>query len=306
MPPEYAAAREVIASFSVTTNATLLTPDDAIFFERHRFAVTVSMDGIGAAHDGQRAFKNGRGSYQRIVERVAPLLAIQRRMQVSARVTVTPRNLRLRETLDGLIALGFHSIGFSPMLSSPSGCDEMHRHELAVMLEQMIDCGKNFERNLVAGRRYPFSNMVAALREIHNGTHRPYACGAGGPYLGVSADGDLFACHRFVDDGRAKLGDLNGGVDPTLQARWLRERHVHAQEPCRDCWARYLCGGGCHHEVINRGRPACDYIRGWLHYCLQAYVRLLDARPDFFEPSPDAAPPPELDSESGSAVRSHA
>ena len=50
---------------------------------------------------------------------------------------------------------------------------------------------------------------------------------------------------------------------------------MHRQEPCRECWARYLCGGGCHHEVIHRGRPACDYIRGWLHYCIGAYGRLL-------------------------------
>jgi uncharacterized protein len=56
--------------------------------------------------------------------------------------------------------------------------------------------------------------------------------------------------------------------------RWLTDRHVHRQEPCNACWARYLCGGGCHHEVIHRGRPACDYIRGWLHYCLGAYLRL--------------------------------
>jgi uncharacterized protein len=41
--------------------------------------------------------------------------------------------------------------------------------------------------------------------------------------------------------------------------------------------------------VIHRGRPACDYIRGWLHYCLGAYVRLLEARPDFFESMPEHA-----------------
>ena len=43
-----------------------------------------------------------------------------------------------------------------------------------------------------------------------------------------------------------------------------------------------MCGGGCHHEVISRGRPACDYIRGWLHWCLGAYARLTVARPDWF------------------------
>ena len=70
------------------------------------------------------------------------------------------------------------------------------------------------------------------------------------------------------------MGSLDAGVDRSRQRRWLTERHVHRQEPCRGCWARYLCGGGCHHEVIHRGRPACDYIRGWLHYCLGAYLRL--------------------------------
>src|SRR5260370_29373100 len=73
------------------------------------------------------------------------------------------------------------------------------------------------------------------------------------------------------------MGSIGGGIDRTRQADWLAERRVHRQEPCRSCWARYLCGGGCHHEVIRRGRPACDYIRGWLHYCLGAYLRLSQA-----------------------------
>jgi uncharacterized protein len=45
---------------------------------------------------------------------------------------------------------------------------------------------------------------------------------------------------------------------------------------------RVICGGGCHHEVLARGRGACDFIRGWLHYCLQAYLRLSAARPEMF------------------------
>jgi uncharacterized protein len=208
------------------------------------------------------------------MDRVSTLLARQQRMQVSARVTVTPRNLGLRDTLDELVAAGFHSVGFSPMLSAPGGKGEMHSADLEVMLGEMIDCGREFERRSRAGERYPFANMVNAMREIARGTHRPYPCGAGAGYLGVSADGALSACHRFVGDEAGAMGSLDGGVDGARQAEWLAERHVHRQEPCRSCWARYLCGGGCHHEVIRRGRPACDYIRGWLHYCLEAYLRL--------------------------------
>jgi len=279
---ELAAAKNVSVGFSITTNGTLVTPDDGAFFERHGFAVTVSIDGIGEMHDTLRPFKGGRGSFERIVERIRPLLGMQQRMQISARVTVTPRNLRLKATLDGLINLGFHSVGFSPMLSSPTGRQEMSRADLSEMLGQMIDCGRAFEEQVIAGRRYPFSNMSSAMQEIHKGTHRPYPCGAGGPYLGVSAEGDFFACHRFVGDETGAMGNVANGVDADRQRDWLHRRHVHFQEPCKSCWARYLCGGGCHYEVIHRGRPACDYIRGWLRYCLQAYVRLLEARPDYF------------------------
>jgi uncharacterized protein len=281
---ELAQAKGAKVGFGITTNGTLLTPNDGDFFERYGFAVTVSLDGVGATHDRLRPFKSGNGSYDRIVANLKPLLSQQRRMQVSARVTVTPQNLNLRETLEQLIEMGFHSVGFSPMLSSPTGRAQMETADLDIMLEQMIDCGREFERQTIAGQRYPFSNLTLAMQQIHRGTHRPYPCGAGAGYMGVSADGTLSACHRFVDDEAGLMGDLNNGLDRQRQNQWLADRQVDRQEPCKSCWARYLCGGGCHHEVIHRGRPACDYIRGWLHFCLQTYIHLLEQRPDFFVP----------------------
>jgi len=275
-------------TFSITTNGTLLTPADAEFFEAHGFAVTISLDGPREVHNLLRPFKSGKASFDVILQRIEPLLTLQRRMQVSARVTVTPANLDLRRALDDFIELGFHSVGFSPMLSAPSGNGEMQSADLEIMLGEMIDCGREFERRTLKGERYPFANMVNAMREIGRGTHRPYPCGAGAGYLGVSADGELSACHRFVGDEAGAMGSLNDGIDRKRQAEWLTERHVHSQEPCRSCWARYLCGGGCHHEVIHRGRPACDYIRGWLHYCLEAWLRLPQTAVDGLSRGSDA------------------
>jgi uncharacterized protein len=189
-------------------------------------------------------------------------------------VTVTPHNLNLPQMLDAFIADGFHSVGFSPMLAAPDNRAEMQRDHLEVMLGQMIAGGERCERETRAGHRYPFANLLNAIKEIGRGTHRPYPCGAGAGYLGVSADGELAACHRFVGDDHGAMGDLATGVDGAARRRWLSDRHVHTQAPCKNCWARYLCGGGCHHEVLARGRPACDYIRGWLQYCLGAYLRL--------------------------------
>src|SRR5262249_22863515 len=118
------AERSVPVGFAITTNGTLLTPEDGDFFERYGFSLTVSIDGIGAVHDQLRPYKGGRGSYGALISRIEPLLAKRKRMSIAARVTVTPRNLGIRETLDQLIALGFDSVGFAPMLSAPSGRDE--------------------------------------------------------------------------------------------------------------------------------------------------------------------------------------
>jgi uncharacterized protein len=158
---------------------------------------------------------------------------------------------------------------------------EMQEGDLETLLGELIDCGRQCEDHIAAGKSYPFANFLDALREIHRGTHRPYPCGAGAGYMGVSAEGGLFACHRFVEDDAGRMGTVADGPDRSKQNAWLAERHVHRQEPCGSCWAKYLCGGGCHHEVIYRGRPACDLIRGWLAFCLQAYVRISSSQPEF-------------------------
>jgi uncharacterized protein len=267
--------RGTTLTFSLTTNGTLLTEEDGEFLEAHGFAVTISLDGVGEVHDRLRPCKGGQGSYERILRRVEPLLARQRRMQVSARVTVTPQNLDLRATLNEFIHLGFHSVGFSPMLTSPTGRAEMDAEALAQMLAGMVECGEEFDRQVLASHRYPFANMTLAMQQLHRGTHRPYPCGAGAGYLGVAATGELAACHRFAGDEAGALGSLAGGLDRGRQRQWLAERHVHRQHPCQGCWARY-------HEVLQRGRKACDFIRGWLHYALGAYVRLSARQPAFF------------------------
>jgi uncharacterized protein len=279
-----AARRAISIGFAITTNATLLNDEDGDFFEQYGFAVTVSIDGIGETHDRQRPFKGGKGSFERVLANVRPLLS--RNICIYARATITPMNMELRKTLDGLLAEGFRSVGFAPMLAAPMSRPgergELGTPQLRELLAQMVDCGREFERQIIAGKSYGFANMVDAMGEIHRGANRAYPCGAANGYFGVSADGELAACHRFVGDPVGAMGTIAGGIDAERQEAWLQTRFVDRQEPCRSCWARYLCGGGCHHEVLRRGRPACEYIRGWLDYALQAYVHILKDRPDYF------------------------
>lgn len=291
-----AARRGQQVRFAITSNGTQLRDDDAAFFAAHGFAVTISLDGPAALHDALRPLRGGGGSHARILARLpallrrqgeAPAIAGRPPLQASARLTVTPAHLQagggLRAAVESLVALGFHSVGVAPSITAAQGATALQPSEMQAMLEQMKALADAWAEATLAGRHYPFSNALAAMRELHRGTHRPFACGAGAAYLGVAADGAVSACHRFQADERAAMGHvLHGGFDDATRARWLQQRHVDTQEPCHRCWARYLCGGGCHHEVLNRGRIACDFIRGWLEHLLGLYVRLSAARPSLF------------------------
>jgi radical SAM protein with 4Fe4S-binding SPASM domain len=48
-----------------------------------------------------------------------------------------------------------------------------------------------------------------------------------------------------------RMGDLDDGIDLTLQ-KTILDLTVDNRPVCRDCWARYLCGGGCWKHAVDR------------------------------------------------------
>ncbi len=70
---EQANAQSRFIDFSLTTNATLLTPAIIEFLSENRIGVTVSMDGPKEMHDKLRVFANGRGSYDIVEAKVRAL-----------------------------------------------------------------------------------------------------------------------------------------------------------------------------------------------------------------------------------------
>ena len=282
-----AAGRRV--RFAITTNLTTVTPRDARLFAEHPFAVSVSVDGEAQQHDAVRRMRGGDSAYRRMVAGLDVIRRHGRPRHLAARVTVTPRTGRLLPVLEHVLGLGFDEVGFAAVLVSPDPALAIAPDGFAPLLAHMVECGEVALAELSAGRCYPFGNFETAMHQIHRGSHRPYPCGAGAGYLSAGAAGDLFACHRLVDDPAFAMGSVQAGPDNQAREQHLARSHVDRMQPCRSCWARYLCGGGCYHEVSRRGRPGCDYIRGWLEFCLRAYVELSTANPDYFSSPPSPA-----------------
>jgi uncharacterized protein len=273
------ASRHADTRFSVTTNGTLLMEEDIAFLRRHRFAVSVSVDGSARINDTHRRTRLGGGSSGAIAAALRPLLEDPQGCRIAARATITRDDLDVLDRLNHLEEMGFTESGVSPLRSSPLPHLALRDEDWPVLLSEMCRAGEVERRRIIAGLPIRFSNLYTAIVQIHRGHSVPLPCGSAANYLSANAEGEFYTCHRTIDDKRFYLGDLSSGPSDNLRGAFLSARHVDRQEECRTCWARYLCGGGCHAEVIASGRQGCDFIRGWLEYCLRFHNWVLNYAP---------------------------
>jgi len=269
----------------LTTNGTLLTREIARYLRDNRVTVSISLDGPADVNDKLRPFAEGRGStYQTVVDAVR-----SSGIRAVARVTLTRRSTDVARIVRSLVDVGFVEIGVAPVATGKDVYDLGPReHEKA--LEGFAVLADDFVAAAREGRLFPFSNVKNLVSQIHGGEVRGMPCGAGLELVAGDMQGNLYACHRFVGDETKRMGSIDGGIDAERRLSFLRDNHMKKRPECGKCWARYLCGGGCHHiahvqtvpgEVVQISGATCDFLRGFYRLGLSTYARLVEEAPDF-------------------------
>jgi uncharacterized protein len=292
---EYARSRaeelKVKIDFSLTTNATLLTPTIIEYLAENAIGVTVSMDGPKEMQDKFRVFSNGRGSYDIIKPKVQNLLANHRTRPIAARVTMTSGAMDVKKIYQHLKhELGFYEVGFAPVTTSPNRLYSINEPGMDSVLEQFTELADEYLEFALRGEHHGFSNVSDTLSELHQGVNKSLPCGAGLGMVGVGPSGDIAPCHRFVDSDQHVLGNVTTGIDREKQNDFLTRGNIDTKYDCHECWARPLCAGGCHHEAFVRYGDTghanlhyCDWIRGWTDKCLQVYGAIAAQNPSFLD-----------------------
>jgi uncharacterized protein len=286
-----AAALERSIDFSLTTNATLLTPAIIDFLAENRIGVTVSMDGPPELHDALRVFANGRGSYDIVAPKVRELLAKHRTRPIAARVTLTSGVTDVGRIYRHLKHdLGFHEVGFAPVTTAPDRLYAIGDSRMGDVFAQFRALAEEYLEFALRGELHGFSNVSDTLAELYQGVNKSHPCGAALGLVGVGPSGDIAPCHRFVDSDTHALGNIATGMDRAKQQAFLDRGHIDAKPVCHTCFARPLCAGGCHHEAYVRYGDTghanlhyCDQIREWTDLCLRIYGAIQAQNPEFLQ-----------------------
>jgi uncharacterized protein len=276
--------------FSMTTNATLLTPPLIEYFDEHRFGISVSMDGPKVIHDRHRKSVGGRGTYEVVARKVQMLLERYRSRPVGARVTLgggTTEVEAIHAHLRGEI--GFHEVGYAPVTAAAEAGHALSDAELAEVHLAFERLGEDYRRAALSGANNGFSNMHQLMTDLHQGRRKSLPCGAGVGLLAVDGDGDLNLCHRFTGSELPTFGNVTTGIDGARLGAFVEKAIDRQGTHCETCRIRNLCAGGCYHESYARFGDAhhrtyhyCDLLRRWVDFGVGIYADIQRHNPSFF------------------------
>jgi len=284
----------------ITTNGALLDADKAEYLAQHGFSVLISLDGPEDIHNAARPMRNGGNSWRATMAALAHLRAsgsrpAGRRARVTLRGTYLPgrageaadhgaawerANLRERCEFYGRLMDSGYCAGFSleaaTLTEGGAGRTTLRVDEEGLRREYHEVALWYLDR-LRRGRPPGFFHFNKILERLRRRRPQVTECGAGRSYLTIGPDGSIFACHRETG---TRIGHLDTGFDAVARARWLDNR-LTQRDACRDCWCRYVCGGGCRQRAAELGRPlsepdpdACAVMRIMVAECLWLLLHL--------------------------------
>ena|SRR5215212_589025 len=254
---ERTSASGVAYTASIVTNGYLLTPEVARRLRTLQVNLAqVTLDGPAETHDVMRPLRNGRGTFDAILDNVvasADLLPISIRVNLDAANAdayvglldvLADRDLAGRVTVYPARIVAYPNQAGAPSESYGPRC--FSTPEFAELEREFLVAA--YERGLAEPELpKPLSSPCTAVRVNE---------------LVVGARGELYKCFDSVGNPDEVIGHLRSWQDPNDRVlKWLRY-DPFADEDCRGCIALPTCMGGCaHNQMSDPGDSKCSTFR---------------------------------------------
>lgn len=237
--------------FTLTTNGMLLTDEVMEFANKEMANVVLSIDGRKEIHDFMRPTRNGKGSYDLIIDKFKKMAEMRHQTNYYVRGTFTHYNLDFSKDVLHLADMGFKQISAEPVVA-PDDMDYAIREEdLPQLFEEYDNLAKEMVKREKEGNGFNFFHFMIDLTGGPCLYKRLSGCGSGTEYLAVTPWGDLYPCHQFVGMEQFKLGNVDTGIEKTDIVDEFKLCNVYAKDKCKDCFARFYCSGGCAANSYN-------------------------------------------------------
>jgi len=226
------------------TNGTLMNPERIAYLKSHNVSIQVSVDGDAEIHNRFRVFKSGEPTMERIKPNIHELS--RQGANFNLRAVLTRQNKAPDSVINGLRSLGAEKVSFEVVATDYPDA-RLSDEDWEVFSENYRDF---VHSPYIMWRKLP-DEMQSMIIRICERRRVFYGCGAGINEVTVAPDGSIYECQRMYRDPYSRISEDKSPTE--LNSQFLTM--VDDRPICKDCWARYVCGGGCMHQShIKDGR----------------------------------------------------
>ncbi|MEG2001769.1 MAG: anaerobic sulfatase maturase [Clostridia bacterium] len=240
-------------TYALQTNGTLL--DDAFceFFKTNNFLIGISIDGKSETHNANRLYKDGKGTFNKVMQAVDCLK--KHKVEFNVLTVVNSKSKKkAKETYNFFVSHGINYLQFITCLepigslpfSSGFAIDNDGYFEYYKTLLDLYVADKRNGKDVSI--RY-FDNLLGML----NGEN-PELCGMNGHcncQLVIEGNGNCYPCDFYCED-KYLLGNINADdlteMATSENAKAFLTPSYQIDEKCKTCAVANLCRGGCRRE----------------------------------------------------------
>jgi len=241
--------------FTLTTNGVLIDDEVIDFCTREMENVVLSLDGRREVNDRMRHPLGGGSAYDLILPKFRKMVDARGGKGYYIRGTYTRHNLDFVSDIVHMADAGFAELSMEPAVTAPDCAESwaLRSEDLPALLAQYDKLTEVMLERIEQNRDFTFYHYMIDLEGGPCLGKKVMGCGAGVTYLSVTPTGELYPCHRFVGLPEFQLGDVFGGVHRHDITDKFARTNIFTKPECSDCWARFLCSGGCHANFFHTG-----------------------------------------------------
>jgi uncharacterized protein len=231
--------QNISLSSVVLSNGVRLTPEMINSMLARQLRLMISLDGLGAAHDAQRHFANGRGSFEAVARNIE--MAKDNGLIPDICITVSGRSAAgLPDLLSWILERDLpFSLNFYRENELSASFAELQLDEERI-INGMLAAFKVIEANL------PRRSLLASLVDRAN-LSAPHSrpCAAGHNYLVIDHFGRVTKCQMEMNKPVTHISVRDPLAVIRADQIGVQNYSVEEKEGCRDCEWKYWCAGGC-------------------------------------------------------------
>lgn len=236
---------EKLVSYSISTNGTLLKPEEIDWLVENDIEIAISLDGPKIFHDKNRIFSSGDGSFDHIRKSIEYLYSHYRNPNVSFHVTLA----NVRDLI--AIAKAWHE---DKLLSeiSPTMVHGLTPNFESGVTKISYEDVKNFYSELIDAyqRHQDWSVLSVFLEEAISAWKERMIFDINAPIemstclpvntkLYIDSNLKIAVCEKFSDNFR--IGDINIGIDWDKANCLVKEYYEGKKERCSKCPIIRMC-----------------------------------------------------------------